>query len=465
MKTQKDLLEKRGLAQKEVDTLGDILSAEKRGFTPEERSRLQELKSQIEGIDADIQDLQDVEQLRSKKVPEGINNFGAESKGEEKELRKMANKFSLSRAAGIASGEIRTNDGVELEFSEMGKAEMRASGITNFSGHGVQIPSHLLVDMCARHALLSEAQMRTMTVTGGTPVGVQGGYNVQTDVMGILEVLKPYMALARLGTTKLSGLVGNLAWPVSSTGYTGGGYATENGTATEIRPAFTEIQMTAKRFAAFIEVSNQLFMQSNNSIDRYVLDLLLTTLAVRWEQAAIKGGGSNEPTGIIANTSVTVKYAGNAASNSTNPNGAAMKYKDALNMLNVINNNNAMNPEFLGTFNLMAKLQDTPKQTSGVEGNFIIKDTDKNQLAGYRIDYSNNVPNNLTKGSTGTGLSALIAGEFKHLILGSWGGVELIRDSITGAKNAKTTLILNSWGDALVSRPEAFVVIKDIVTT
>lgn len=464
MKNSKELLEKRGLAQKAVDALGDTIAAEKRGFTPEERTKLHELKSEIEAIDADIQDLKDMEQLRGKKAPVELN-YGAASECEGKELRKMANKFSLSRAAGIGAGAIRKNDGVEREFSEMGEAEMRSAGITDYTADGLKIPSHLLMDLCARHGLLSEAQLRTMTVTGGTPVGVQGGYNVQTDVMGILEVLKPYMALARLGTTKLTGLVGNLAWPVSGTGYTGGNYNTENGSATEINPAFTEIQMTPKRFAAYIEVSNQLFMQSNNSIDRYVLDMLLTTLGVRIEKAALKGGASNEPTGILANSSVTVKYAGNAASNSTNANGAAMVYKDALNMLNVINNNNAMNPEFLGTFNLMAKLQDTPKQASGVEGNFIIKDTDKNQLAGYTIDWSNNLPNNLTKGSTGTNLSALIAGEWKHLIMGSWGGVELIRDSITGAKTAKTNLILNSWNDVLVSRPEAFVVIKDIVTT
>ncbi len=461
MKTQKELLEKRGLLQKEVDSLYDLLAAEKRGFTAEERSKVQTLKTEIEGIEQEEQDLKDMEQLRGKKAPEGINNFGSESRGEEKELRKMANKFSLSRAAGIGAGHIRKVDGVEREFSEMGQAELRNAGVTDYSPDGMQIPSHLLMDLCARHGLLSEAQLRTMTVTGGTPVGVQGGYNVQTDVMGILEVLKPYMALARMGTTKLTGLVGNLAWPVSGTGYTGGAYATENGSATEINPAFTEIQMTPKRFAAFIEVSNQLFMQSNNSIDRYVLDLLLTTMGVRWEKAAIKGGGSNEPTGILANNSVTVQYAGTTNS----ANGAAMIYQDALDMLRVINNNNAFNPEFLGTYNLLAKLQSTPKQSSGVEGNFIIRDNDKNQLAGYRIDWSNNVPNDLTKGSTGTGLSALIAGEFKHLILGSWGGVELIRDSITGAKTAKTSLILNSWGDALVSRPEAFVVIKDIVTT
>jgi hypothetical protein len=59
------------------------------------------------------------------------------------------------------------------------------------------------------------------------------------------------------------------------------------------------------------------------------------------ERAAINGGGSNEPTGIIANTDVTVTFAGNAAVVGTNANGANQVYADWVNLYKAAMVNNA----------------------------------------------------------------------------------------------------------------------------
>jgi HK97 family phage major capsid protein len=281
--------------------------------------------------------------------------------------------------------------------------------------------------------------------------------------MGIVEVLKPYMALGDLGITALSGLRGNLSWPKASQGYTGGSWNTENGTATEISPEFTELTMSPKRLAAFVEVSKKLLAQSNNSIDAYVLDLLLTTMAVKMERAFIQGGGSNEPVGILSNTEVTKLFAGNAADNTVNANGAALVWRDITKLARTVLNNNAIAANYLSNFDVMEALQNTSKQASGVEGNYIIKD-DVSMLNGRAFAQTTNVPNNIVKGSSLATLSGIICGDFSKLITGSWGGVELIRDGITGAKSNKDTLVMNAYADMVISQPSAFAYISDAKT-
>lgn len=459
----KALNEKRGLLVQELDTLKTALSAEKRSMTADELKRVGEIDAEITQVDDEIKAFETLEKRAKKPVNFGFN--GSASNGEEKELRKMANEFSISRATQAVSSGKRL-DGVYAEFNEMAEEEMRMSGVAHSrSSDSILIPSHLLADIALRNASKRNKykQKRAMTVTGGDPVGEQGGYNVQTDVMGIVEVLAPYMALGDLGIQTLSGLRGNLSWPKSSQGYTGGGWATENGTATEISPEFTELQLSPKRFAAWVDVSKQLLAQSNNSIDAFVTNLLLETLATQMEQKFIKGGGSNEPTGILSNSGITTLYAGAAASNSTNANGANLVFQDITNLIKTVMKSNARNAQFLTNYDVQAALQNTPRQASGVEGNTIIKE-DFERLNGRQVAYTTNVPSNLTKGSA-SDLSAIICGDFSKMITGSWGGIEIARDTMTGLKAGKDTIVINSYVDMILSHAEAFAAIKDADTS
>jgi hypothetical protein len=60
------------------------------------------------------------------------------------------------------------------------------------------------------------------------------------------------------------------------------------------------------------------------------------------------------------------------------------------------------------------KLCTTAKQSSGVEGNFVLNDDGR--LAGYRVGVTNSMPSNLAKGS-GSSLSALISGNWSDLLI------------------------------------------------
>ena len=215
------------------------------------------------------------------------------------------------------------------------------------------------------------------------------------------------------------------------------------------------------RLAAYIQVSNQLMLQSSNSIDGYVRNWLLNAMAQSLETAAIKGGGSNEPTGIIANASVNVTYAGGAASNSTNANGAAPVWADVVNLMKAVENSNGNGYAYLTNPLVKAKLQTTPRQSSGVEGNFIWA-SGGTDLNGYPVATTTLCPSNLSKGTSST-LSAMIYADWSKLILGSWGGMELTVDPYSGATAGLTNVVLNAYLDTALTNPAAFAVCKDIV--
>jgi len=433
----KALKEERGRLVSELQTLQNNIEKEARSMSDSESARLDEIDSRLDAISSEVSKL---EKLQSR-AAEAANLSGGASYSEEKERAKMGEQFSFKRAVQMAA--TGRKDGVEAEFSKIAADEFQRSGVS-VAAHSVLIPS--------------EVFKRDMTATGGTG-GDQGGVNIQTNVGGIIDVLLPKTVLRGLGVQQLNGLVGNLDMPTAST-QPAAGWNTENGTASEKSPAFSKITFSPKRLAAFIQVSNQLMLQSSNSIDQYVRNFLITAMAQEMEKAAIKGGGTNEPTGIIANSSVNVAYAGGAANNTVNANGAAAVWADVVNLMKAVENANGEGVAYLTNPLVKAALQTTPRQASGVEGNFIMP-SGANELNGYAAAFTTNVPSNLSKGSA-SDLSAMIFGDFSKMALASWGGMELTVDPYSGATAGLTNIVLNSYLDCNLLQPSAFAVIKDI---
>ena len=432
----KALKEERGRLLGELATLQNTIEKEARSMAETETNRLAEIEARLGAIKAEVESLEKLQNLAAQAAGH------VASRSEEKEKANMAKEYSFKRAMEMAITGRR--DGVEGEFSTMGGDEFQRSGVS-VSAHSIKIPS--------------EVFKRDMSVTGGTS-GSEGGVNVQTNVGSIIDVLLPKTVLNGLGVQKLSGLVGNLDLPTAST-LPSAGWNTENGTATEKSPAFSKITFSPKRLAAYIQVSNQLMLQSSNSIDGYVRNWLLNAMAQSLETAAIKGGGSNEPTGIIANASVNVTYAGGAASNSTNANGAAPVWADVVNLMKAVENANGNGVAYLTNPLVKAKLQTTARQSSGVEGNFIWP-SGGTDLNGYPVATTTLVPSNLSKGTSST-LSAMIFGDFSKMAIASWGGMELTVDPYSGATAGLTNVVLNAYLDTNLLNPAAFAVCKDIV--
>lgn len=437
MKNIKALKEERGSLLDELAGLQNVIEREARSMSEKETNRLSEIEARLSAIAGEVEKLEKLQSLAAQAAGNSV------SRSEEKEKSKMKEQYSFKRAMEMAISGRR--DGVEGEFNAIAAEEYQRSGVS-VSAHSIKIPS--------------EVFKRDMTATGGSPAGTEGGYNIQTSVGSIIDVLLPRTVLRGLGVQQLSNLVGNLDLPTAST-LPSAGWNTENGSATEKSPAFSKVTFSPKRLAAYIQVSNQLMLQSSNSIDAYVRNWLLQAMAQSMEAAAIKGGGSNEPTGIIANSSVNVVYAGGATSNATNANGAAPVWADVVNLMKAVENANGEGVAYLTNPLVKAKLQTTPRQSSGVEGNFIWP-AGGAELNGYPVATSTLVPSNLSKGTSST-LSAAIFGDFSKMALASWGGMELTVDPYSGATAGLTNVVLNAYMDCNLLQPAAFAVCKDIV--
>jgi len=433
----KALKEERGRLIGELQTLQNNIEKEARSMSDSESARLDEIDARLDSIKSEVEKL---EKLQAR-AAEAANLAGVSSYSEQKEVNKMSEKFSFKRALQMAA--TGRKDGVEAELSAKAADEFQRSGVS-VAAHSVLIPS--------------EVFKRDMTATGGT-AGSEGGVNIATEVGGIIDVLLPKTVLRGLGVQQLNGLVGNLDLPQAST-LPSAGWNTENGTASEKSPAFGKVSFSPKRLAAYIQVSNQLMLQSSNSIDAYVRNWLLNAMAQSLETAAIKGGGTNEPTGIIANGSVNVTYAGGAANNSVNANGAAAVWADVINLMKAVENANGEGVAYLTNPLVKAALQTTPRQASGVEGNFIMP-SGANELNGYNAAFTTLCPSNLSKGSA-SDLSAMIFGDFSKMAIASWGGMELTVDPYSGATAGLTNVVLNSYMDVNLLQPTAFAVCKDI---
>jgi len=432
----KALKEERGRLLGELSTLQSTIEREARSMADTENNRLSEIEARLGAIKAEVESLEKLQNLAAQAAGNSA------SRSEEKEKSNMAKDYSFKRAMEMAITGRR--EGVEGEFSAMGGSEFQRSGVS-VSAHSIKIPSEVFT--------------RDMTATGGSS-GSEGGVNIQTSVGSIIDVLLPRTVLAGLGVQRLSGLVGNLDLPTAST-LPSAGWNTENGTATEKSPAFSKITFSPKRLAAYIQVSNQLMLQSSNSIDGYVRNWLLNAMAQSLETAAIKGGGSNEPTGIIGNANVNVTFAGGATSNATNANGIAPVWADVVNLMKAVENANGNGVAYLTNPLVKAKLQTTARQSSGVEGNFILP-SGGTELNGYNMQTTTLVPSNLSKGSSST-LSAMIFGDFSKMAIANWGGMELTVDPYSGATAGLTNVVLNAYLDCNLLNPTAFAVCKDIV--
>ena len=77
-----------------------------------------------------------------------------------------------------------------------------------FVPHEVVVPNARMIEDLA-------LKQRDLSATGG---GAVGGYTIQTNVFGLIELLRNTAVVLELGARRLSGLVGNVAIPSQSGG-------------------------------------------------------------------------------------------------------------------------------------------------------------------------------------------------------------------------------------------------------
>jgi len=426
----------------ELSALLDKAKSEKRGLISEERAAVDTLKTTINDLTEriDAEDLVEREQLRAA-ADEARRNETRRTAEKKTPEQKVSERYSILRAIRkAAEGKL---DGIEAEMHQEAANEARAAGV-DFSGN-LHVPRMLRWDK--------------RDMTAGTTTA--GGFTVQTDVGQLIPFLDPRLVTRELGATYLTGLRGNIDFPRNDAAASAAweGETDEN---SETSPTFDRVQISPNRLGAFTDISKQVLAQSSIDMEAFVRNRLNEAIARAVDTAAINGSGSgSEPTGILGTSGIGDVNIG--------ANGGAPTWSHIIELETDVATANADMDRlaYLTTPGVRGILKQT--EVASNTGMFVWNDGSGvapgyGAMNGYRAFASTIVPSALTDGS-GTGLHAVLFGNWAELIIAQWAGLDLVVDPYSGAKNALVTLVANTWWDIALRHAASFSAIQDADVT
>ena len=364
-----------------------------------------------------------------------------------------ANRYSIVRAINAACSGDWSKAGLEQEVSR--SLAQKSGRDTN----GFFMPLNLRMDTRASYAV------------GATGTG---GATVATDLLAasFIEVLRNKAMIMQMGPTMLSGLVGNVAIPrqiSATTTY----WVTEASAITQAEATFDQVTMTPKQLGARSQYSRLMLQQATPDIESIVRNDLARVMALGIDSAAINGtGASGQPRGILNTSSIGSVAMGtngaalvNAATSGTTGLDQIFLLERAVDVANALSGN----MYYLTNAKVIAAL----KQLKSAQADYIWT-TDRfngtlgtaGNLNGSPCARSNQVPSNLVKGTSGAVCSALLYGDFSQLVIGMWGGLEILPNPYgSGYTAGSVDIRAMQTCDIAVRHPESFAAITDILAT
>lgn len=326
--------------------------------------------------------------------------------------------YSLTRALAWGAGIGGIDAGREREID----TELRATTGRTFKG--VAVPTEIF-----------EKRVLTTAAPGGGP-----GSNLVPDNFLANEYISALTAstvIASLGARTLSGLSGNVEIPGEKAAPTTAWIA-ENAALSATDPQFRQVTMAPKHVGSLSEFSRNMLMQTSPAIEGILRQMMARDIALEIDRAAINGGGSNQPVGILAAAGTqTQAYA-------TSLFHTAAEMVGKANIANV-----GATRAFLSTARVQTiamKALTTDKLPVGVPTIF----------QGERTAFSNLAPDNL---GAGTNESALIYGDFSELLIGLWSALDVLVNPYETTAYSKGNVMVRAMAtcDVALRNPTAFV--------
>jgi len=457
MKHLESLQERYAKAQEEFDGIYAQAEDSESDFTAEQKARMVELNTEMAGLEKEIDTAKAIEQRRAANL-EAKQRSTADRrryvKKDDEETR-AAKQYSFMKAvrSQLPNSSVRL-DGLEKEMHDEAVREARAANITDIAG--VAMPSFFL-----QFGERSEEQKRNLVV--GTDTA--GGFTVDTELRGLIPFLRPRLTVEAMGATTFTGLSSNIDFPRNDA-VTSATWEGETDANADSEPTFDRVQMRPHRLGANTPLSKQLIVQSSIDVEAFVRRQLERAIAEALDTAAISGDSSaiaNQPDGILNIAGVNSVAIGT--------NGGALTWSHIVEMESAVATQNADFGRlgYITTPGVRGALKTTTKDAGS--GQFIWSDGPApaqqdqpraGELNSYRAMVTTLMPDNLTKG-TGTNLHSLIFGNFEELMIGQWGGLDLVVDPYSLKKEGQIELTANTWWDIALRHPESFSAIVDAV--
>jgi HK97 family phage major capsid protein len=335
--------------------------------------------------------------------------------------------YSIVRAiAGIIDNKI--DNGYEREVSR--EIERQTGRGTR---GGIIIPMHAL---------------RTLLTSDAEQAGNLVGSELLAGRMGEYKHNLPVVVMA--GATVLSDLVGDVIIPYqSSTGNVS--WVAENNAASGSALRVKRITLSPKTVTGNTSYSRKLMLQSTPAIEQLIRNDFTNLINNAIDVVAINGGGSNEPSGILQTSGI-----GDVTTSGTLSYAKVLELEEDIISANALKGNLA----FIATPGVRKNLRSTftnstygeiPLWTSNPDGT--------GNILGYKAFATNNVPSNIS------GKHAIIFGNFSELLIGQWGGVDVIVDPYTNSTTGEVRVTIFCDVDVGVRHAGSFSAAKDITVS
>lgn len=388
-------------------------------------------------VSAAIADGTSTDKFRSQ-VMDQLDNSNSESTRSGSTMgvlrRSQDRPYSLTRAIAAELSGNWKDAGFERECAEELSRSMGRAAT------GIYVPSLALAG-------------RDLLTTGNA------GSLIGTDHMAsqFIDALRPEVQVMQLGARVLPGLRENVSIPRMPAG-TSAEWIAEDAAATESTPNFDSVTLTLKQLSARTRMSRRQIKQSLPGLDAVLQSDLRREIAIAVDRAAIAGTGSTlQPQGILNTPGI-----GNHDLLDTAARQIA--YADVNDLMAMVEDAGVpmRSLAFLSNPKVKAKLLSAPKFSGGDTAVLTSSGSDLT-IDGVKAAFTSLVPSNLTADAF-TDLSALIFGAWSELLIGQWGGIDVIVDDKTESDRGNVRITAHSEWDIAVRNPQSFSAITDIAT-
>ena len=291
--------------------------------------------------------------------------------------------------------------------------EVNARGIQEFRNAGLSYSGQLQVPVGELRANIT--------------VGSEGEDIVPTEIWDVVGPLRSKNVLVNAGSKFLTGLSGDVQIPIM--GPTSVYWETETAPAQDGGNVFSSVTLSPKRLTAYCHISKQLLLQSAPDVENLIRQDLINALNSKLEGTILGNAApivGKQPGGIFYNQTV----------------------------------------ETLTDFASIAELE-SDIEDENLYGNMKWLVSPKFKAALRTLSRGENVALNAYSNGELDGTPVLstthiaskkgVYGDWSQLVIGQFGGIDLVLDPYTQAKQNMIVLIINAYFDSVVLRPEAFV--------
>jgi len=396
-----DLKDERSGLVKRGKELIESAKKESRAFTDAEQKEYNEIQMDIRSVDMDLRE-KEIEN-RGQSTPHNQPN---------------TEKFSLRRA--ILS-QVEKTEQRESEASVIDAASIfhRSAGFSATNG--------MIIPLEARAAYTAATESPKRVV-------------IDEEQQELLLPLESNLVLSQAGVRLMTGLVGDISWPKHSA--VNVYWEGENTQAKDGGGEFGKGEVfKPNRLTAIVDISKQLLIQENRSIEGIIRALLGEAVAQKVEQTAFSANvaAANVPNGLFQGVDNSL---------------GAISWENVVKMETDADLKNALfgNLGYILHPSLIGKAKTKVKDASGA-GGFVFGNDGNGMLNGYRAFRTNNLPKELGAGSDEFGS---VFANWAHYFLGQWGALDIVTDPFTQAGNAMVRIIVNSYWNMGKIRNESF---------